>query len=150
MVKYIVIGLHDYNIISQRQCLVFIILPRLEDIQEYVHYWNSYLMRHNRLADCPSGVPNELFELPSLHSKTYMVLQLHPSYRRFYYYYDRSDGLSCSIWSLTDPSLWMHAWLDESSTPKEFFSNRSCGSSYYQLLVIATACMQDDLHRLDR
>ena len=49
---------------------MFVILPRLEeDVQEYVQYWNSHLMRHNRLADCPNGVPNELFELPSLHSE---------------------------------------------------------------------------------
>ena len=65
-------------IISQTQCLVFVILPRMEeDIQVYVHYLNSHLMRHNRLANCPSRVPNELFELPSLHSRTYVV---YPSY----------------------------------------------------------------------
>ena len=43
--------------------------PLERDLEEFVDNWNSHLIRRNRLSDCPSGVPNELYQYPTLHGK---------------------------------------------------------------------------------
>ena len=49
---------------------MYVSLPPLEkELEAYVHYWNSHLMRKNRNIPSPSGVPNEMYELPSLYGK---------------------------------------------------------------------------------
>lgn len=45
-------------------------MPALEaDLSEFVELWNTHLIRRNRLADCPSGVPKEMYETPGLVGK---------------------------------------------------------------------------------
>ena len=44
------------------------VLPPLEKVHRYVcvQQWNTHRIRQNRKAGCPSGVPNDLYELPQL------------------------------------------------------------------------------------
>lgn len=51
--------------ISVRNCLVFAHLPVLtRDLNEYVSIWNSHHIRPVRLAGCPSGRPDDMFDMP--------------------------------------------------------------------------------------
>ena len=34
------------------------------DLTESVSSWNSHRVRKNRLADCPQGIPNDLYAMP--------------------------------------------------------------------------------------
>ena len=51
-----------------RSCLAYVVLvPLKKDLAEFIETWNSHLIRKNRLSECPNGVPNELYEFPSLY-----------------------------------------------------------------------------------
>ena len=51
-----------------RQCLTYVCVPPLsKELEEFRHWWNTHVIRKNNQADLPSGVPNELYEFPSLH-----------------------------------------------------------------------------------
>ena len=40
-------------------------LPVLErELRDFMMHWNTHAVRHNRLADCPGGVPEDLFDMP--------------------------------------------------------------------------------------
>ena len=41
--------------------------PLKNDLEEFVDNWNAHLIRRNRLSGCPGGVPNHLYDYPSLH-----------------------------------------------------------------------------------
>lgn len=48
-----------------RKCLAIVFLPVLErELREFMIHWNTHRMRHNRLANCPGGVPEDLFDMP--------------------------------------------------------------------------------------
>ena len=52
----------------RRYCLTYTMLhPLNRDLTEFVDNWNEHLIRKNKLADCPHGVPSELYNYPSLH-----------------------------------------------------------------------------------
>lgn len=54
-----------------RECLAYSFAGVLQnDLDEYKHYWNTHLIRANRLAECPSGVPEEMYSLPHMYGKT--------------------------------------------------------------------------------
>ena len=36
------------------------------DIEEFVEFWNSHSIRSNKLAACPAGRPDDLYEMPEL------------------------------------------------------------------------------------
>lgn len=36
------------------------------DIEEFVEFWNSHSIRCNKLAACPAGRPDDLYEMPEL------------------------------------------------------------------------------------
>lgn len=51
--------------ISHRQCLAIVFLPLLErELREFVCYWNSHSLRQNRVAECPQGIPDDLYDMP--------------------------------------------------------------------------------------
>lgn len=35
-------------------------------LNDFKDRWNNHRIRHNRLAGCPSGVPDDLYTLPQL------------------------------------------------------------------------------------
>ncbi len=45
--------------------VVFYNLLSLE-LEEFQHQWNTHSIRPVRLANCPSGIPNDLYEMPEL------------------------------------------------------------------------------------
>ncbi len=50
---------------SRRQCLAIVFLPLLErELREFVRYWNSHPLRRNRVAECPQGIPDDLYDMP--------------------------------------------------------------------------------------
>ena len=54
-------------------CLIFASLPCLrQELNDFVIYWNSHLIRKNKLTQSPSGVPNEMYEVPSLYGMLFM------------------------------------------------------------------------------
>ncbi len=74
--------LHRYNIIKNsvqtnvnfnsldRQLLAFTIGKMLqEELSEFVHFWNTHRIRKNKLTLTPSGIPNDLYDMPELFGK---------------------------------------------------------------------------------
>ena len=39
-------------------------------LTEFKDCWNSHSIRASRLAGCPAGVPDDLYDLPQLHGMT--------------------------------------------------------------------------------
>ena len=35
------------------------------ELNDFVAHWNSLKMRINKLGNCPSGIPDDLYEVPS-------------------------------------------------------------------------------------
>lgn len=35
------------------------------ELREFVGYWNSHRIRYNSKAECPGGIPEDLFDMPS-------------------------------------------------------------------------------------
>ena len=35
------------------------------ELSDFVTHWNSHRMRHNSRAECPGGIPDDLFDMPS-------------------------------------------------------------------------------------
>ena len=58
--------------ILYRKCLAFVSVPLLtNELAEFVNQWNTHTIRHNHLADCPAGVPVDLYEMPVEFGKLY-------------------------------------------------------------------------------
>lgn len=48
-----------------RKCLAFVSVPLLtNDLAEFVNQWNTHPIRRNHLADCPAGIPVDMYEMP--------------------------------------------------------------------------------------
>lgn len=82
----------------QRTCLVYVMHKPLErDLDEFVEQWNSHVMRKNKLSGFPGGVPNELYECPSL-----------------------QGSVDCG--KVYEPNLWLTAMVRESECAQPFYS----------------------------
>ena len=47
------------------KCLAVVLSSIIQrELDDFVSYWNSHSIRPNRLAECPSGRPDDLFEMP--------------------------------------------------------------------------------------
>ena len=47
--------------------MVFAFLPVLmRELEEFVSLWNSHHIRPTRLAACPSGRPDDMYDMPQL------------------------------------------------------------------------------------
>lgn len=44
-------------------------IPLEKDLDEFKENWNSHLIRKNKVTGFPGGVPNELYQCPSLYGK---------------------------------------------------------------------------------
>lgn len=68
---------------------MYVSIPTLEkELEEYVDYWNTHLMRKNKKVGTPSCVPDEMYEFPTLHGEPYTIFQLMHTYIKIYYYAD--------------------------------------------------------------
>ena len=55
-----------------RWCMVFAFLPVLKkELDEFVLLWNTHHIRPTRLVACPSGRPDDIYELPELFGDMY-------------------------------------------------------------------------------
>ena len=56
---------YDLSVVC-RNCLAFTFAPLLQkEVDEFVLYWNTHKIRANRLANCPSGIPDDLYDMPA-------------------------------------------------------------------------------------
>lgn len=54
-----------------RHCLAYIYAPLLQNaLDDFRARWNSHRMRPNKKAGCPTGVPDDLYNLPHLTGTT--------------------------------------------------------------------------------
>ena len=50
-------------------------LPALKkDVQEFLEFWNSHRIRSNKLAACPAGRPDDLYEIPECFGKSVHII----------------------------------------------------------------------------
>ena len=50
-----------------RHCLAYTYAPLLQNaLDDFRARWNSHRMRPNKKAGCPTGVPDDLYNLPHL------------------------------------------------------------------------------------
>ena len=55
-------------------CLGFVYGDLIErSLDEFKSRWNTHTIRHNRLAGCPSGVPEDLYNLPEINGSYYTM-----------------------------------------------------------------------------
>ena len=48
-------------------CLIYVFLPILKkELNNFMDFWNTHQIRFNRLARCPSGRPDDLYDMPQL------------------------------------------------------------------------------------
>lgn len=57
----------NFQGIFNRHCLAYVYAPLLQtSLDDFKKRWNSHRIRKNRIAGCPAGVPEDLYELPQL------------------------------------------------------------------------------------
>ena len=48
-----------------KKCLATVFHDLIQkELNEFTVLWNSHYMRRNRLANCPNGRPDDLFDMP--------------------------------------------------------------------------------------
>ena len=56
-----------------RRCLLLCISRIVQgELDDFVEYWNTHKLRKNDHADCPQGIPSDLYDMPETvgrHSK---------------------------------------------------------------------------------
>ena len=58
-------GLFDISNNIHKWSLAYTVVDILQDeMEEFVLYWNSHPLRRNRIALCPHGIPDDIFEMP--------------------------------------------------------------------------------------
>lgn len=85
-------------------CLLYVAVPVLKkELQEYVAYWNSHVIRANNRSGSPSCVSNEMYQFPTLYSKycSFAAITCFTSGAR-----DQATDL--------DVDLWLHSMANES------------------------------------
>ena len=94
----IMLNINAHIQINCRQCLAVVFLPLLEkELRQFVRYWNSHLLRCNRMTDCPQGIPDDLYNMPG-HFGGENYLQP------------------------VDAALWMHAMLNDARPADPMFT----------------------------
>ena len=49
-------------------CLAYVVSLQLdEELQNFVSYWKSHVMRSNNAMGLPSAIPNDLYEMPKFY-----------------------------------------------------------------------------------
>ena len=60
-----IIILHPHSLLFFRYTLAFVLTPLLrKDIDKFVTDWNGHSIRRGRTAECPAGVPDEIYDMP--------------------------------------------------------------------------------------
>ena len=55
-------------IIIIRKVLAYCIVHLIkEELNNFKNYWNTHKLRHNRQSCLPSGIPNDLFDMPEFY-----------------------------------------------------------------------------------
>ena len=56
---------NDKYIMRGRKCLAVVLVTMLEqELSDFVAYWNSHRIRRNRSTECPTGIPEDMFDMP--------------------------------------------------------------------------------------
>ena len=50
--------------------LAYSTVPVIErELAEFAEHWNTHMIRSNKKASCPSGIPDDLYDMPLLYGK---------------------------------------------------------------------------------
>lgn len=92
-------------------------IPLEKDLDEFKENWNSHLIRKNNVTGFPGGVPNELYQCPSLYGKKVTKLFWASS---SHFHTCIAGSVDCS--KQFDPNIWLNAMVRESEAPLPFYS----------------------------
>ena len=60
-----------------RKCLAVVLVTMLEqELSDFVAYWNLHRIRSNRIIECPTGIPEDMFDMPEEFGKQ-MIYIMH-------------------------------------------------------------------------
>ncbi len=60
---------------SYRNCIAFAFAGLLQkEIGEFALYWNSHCIRKNAMAECPNGIPQDMYDIPAHYGKRFLSL----------------------------------------------------------------------------
>lgn len=63
---------------SGRKSMAVAFLPILKkDLHSFMMFWNSHHIRPSRMATCPNGCPDDLFDMPQLYGEILCNHYLH-------------------------------------------------------------------------
>ena len=55
------------SVVSYRRCLAFTCAKLLQkELDEFLVYWNSHLIRQSRNTNSPAGYPDDMYDMPEL------------------------------------------------------------------------------------
>ena len=61
---------YNYYILDYRKRLAIVFTPLLEqELRQFKAHWNSHRIRESRHADCPGGIPDDLYDMPVHYGK---------------------------------------------------------------------------------
>ena len=99
--------------------------PLERDLEEFVDNWNTHLIRHNRLSGCPSGIPNHLYDYPSVYGNFYLLsetIALINFYTTVLLLCTKCVGTQDYSKNF-DVNIWLRAMVSESQSSPPFYSN---------------------------
>ena len=111
-------------------------LPVIErELTEYMHHWNSHLIRSSKCGNCLGGIPNDLFSMPSFYGEKMCIESWFLSIITTL----GTHNYACAV----EPSIWTYAYSEESKSPPKCYTlefYRFCSTLCRDVLNI-------DLHR---
>lgn len=67
--------LTSHNLLHKRHILAYVYGPLLKrSLDDFKVTWNSHRIRLNRVAGCPDGVPEDLYNLPQLNGMIVIII----------------------------------------------------------------------------
>ena len=81
------------------------------ELDEFKNYWNSHKIRSNKKSSLPSGIPNNLYSMPTVYSK-YALSTL----------YVLHIGVADHLQPVNG-DLWTYAMISESLPVPQFYPN---------------------------
>lgn len=121
---------------SFRYCLAYSVVLLLEkELNEFVQYWNSHLIRANRLTGMTSATPNDLYEMPNYHGKL----------TRHYFnscFVPKNLGVENYLQDI-DINIWMHGMRNESADSPSYYTTEFADLASEALFNGFGICQED-------
>lgn len=141
--------LENYYHTLYRHCLRYVYSPLIEKaLDDFRVRWNTHAIRPNRLAGCPSGVPDDLYHLPQLTGMLHSVVPIYYAGENARYSWHFSRYHSVQATSCSQQA----SFLQVTFSQKPFYGGRlytsllaidrlfTLGCSYHLALLISCMC----------